>query len=437
VDAAQAELDASNLDPSATAADIAAAEEELGKKKEGLQQAQNAQATLQQADFLWAEALLGARAVVPNFDDFTDHLVIVGGRFLRGQCCWIGTGFHAESANPALPIGPFDIDFPAQRGGTYVAQNAHPGRITHEFSHFFASGDLYAQGYADGTFVAGTAADYDLMGNHDSFPLYSGYNMDKKLDYFAEGAGGNVASLRWNSVPDFDQTFDVVAHGTAQDATGNATVHLVTLEVTTGLYYFIEVRQRPDAAATPPQTYVFDPSIPLDASNPAGRGGVIITKAVENNNQSNNNERSVQLVPPHRMLQVGDVFTDPARTIRISVTQRTQTRPAVYQVRVEWGHLPSADPNGQFDLRITPWGAPPYETVDIWANSIKNDETSPPKIVYQNHDPADETKPIGNGDSPWVGHPNTLFARIRNEGAGATPESRARHVLREHAARRG
>jgi len=51
------------------------------------------------------------------------------------------------------------------------------------------------------------------------------------------------------------------------------------------------------------------------------------------------------------------------------------------------------------------------------------DETAPPKIIYKNHEPGDETKPIGNGDPPWVGHDNTLFALITNQGMVATPQS--------------
>ena len=115
------------------------------------------------------------------------------------------------------------------------------------------------------------------------------------------------------------------------------------------------------------------------------------------------------------------MFTDPARTIRITVTQKLTDRPAKYRVRVEWGHLPATDPNGQSDLRITPWVPPPWETVDIWANSIKNDETSPPKVIYKNHEPGDETKPIGNGDPPWVGHRQHYLRRVTNQGMVETP----------------
>jgi len=424
VDAAKAALEALELDPSATEEQIEEAEEELEEAEDKLRAAQNANNKLQEPDFLFAEALLGARAAVPDFDTYSDYLVIVAGPFLRGQCCWINTGYHAESIRLGLR---FDIDFPEPKGLTYVSQGASWDRIVHELSHFFAGGDLYSEGFADGSFLEGNAGPFAMMGNHGGKPLYIGYNIEKRLDYFDESANGNVQFLEWGSVADFDQLFDLVAHAKSEDPIGDDTKHLLRLKVTDGLFYYVEVRQRPDPSLGATADYVFDPSIPLDASNPPWKGGVIIYKAVENNNQSNNNERPVSLLPPARMLQVGDSFEDPARTIRISVVQKLADRPAKYGVRVEWGHLPAPDPNGQFDLRITPWGAPPWESPDIWANSIKNDESCPPtcpaKVIYKNHEPGDETKPIGNGDPPWVKHDNTLFARITNQGTVTTTES--------------
>ncbi|MFT3677993.1 MAG: IPT/TIG domain-containing protein [Chitinophagaceae bacterium] len=409
----QAVLDALQLDPSATQEQIDVATNELNNAK-------NSNNMLQEPDFLWAEALIGAKASVPDFDSYTDYLLIVAGPFLRGQCCWLETGYHAESTRLGLD---FDIDFPALKGGTYVSQQADWGRIAHELSHFFAGGDIYSDSYADGSFLEGNAAQFCLMGNHDSHPLYIGSNFDKRLHYFNENvSSGNIHYLQWGSVPDLNQTFDIIAHGLIEDPAGNSVKHLIRLKVSDGLNYYIEVRQRPDAAAGPSSDYIFDPNITLDPTNPAWNGGVIIYKAVENNNQSNNNERPVMLLPPARMLQAGESFFDPARTIRITVESKIADRPAAYRIRVEWGHLPAADPNGQFDLRISPWNPPPWETVDIWVNSKKNDPTSPPKEVYQRHEPGDDTKPVGNGDNPWVGHDNFIYARITNQGAVQTPE---------------
>ncbi len=408
IDRAQAALDAINLDPSASQADIDEAQQKVNSAKDAIR-------TLQEPEFLFAEALIGAKAAVTDFDTYTDYFLIVAGPPLRGQCCWNESGYHAESTRLNLN---FDITFPNPKGGVYVAQQADWGRMAHELSHFFAIGDIYSEGYADGTFTEGNFARFDLMGNHDTHPLYSGYNITKKMHYFTESVIGNVANLDWHSVADKNETFEVIAHSSNQDPDGNGVAHVIKLKVSEGLYYFVEVRQQPD----PANEYIFDTSIPLPSPAPAIKGGVIIYKAVENNNQSNNNERPVGLLAPFRLMQAGEHFSDPARTIKITVEEKLADRPAKFRVRVEWGHLPSANPDGQFDLRITPWNPPPWETVDIWVNSTKNDETDPARVIYKNHEPGDETLPIGNGDAPWVGHPNTIFARVANEGVQETPE---------------
>lgn len=412
--AAEADLDAVRNDPSATQADIDAAQALVDRKKASLQQANDSNGFLQQPDFAWAEALIGAKAALgeATFNSFSDHFLVLGGPWMRGSCCWVGTGFHAESSNPSLPLGPFDIDFPSPKGGTWMAEDGKPGRMAHELSHFFASGDLYD----------GSAGAFDLMGFHDDLPMYSGYNQHRKGQWLD---GGNVVELQWGSPADKNETYDLVAPLQTEGDASDGTRQVLQIRVTDGLYYFVEVRQRPDPAAAAGARPSFDQSLPgVDATT---QSGVVITKAVESNNQSNNLEPMITLVAPAttpspRTLAVGEAFTDPARTLRITVESRIRARPATYRVRVEWGHLPSADPDGQFDLRISPWNPPPWETVDIWANSPKNDTTSPARIVYRNHEPGDDSKPIGNGDPPWVGHDNTLFARISNQGVTATPE---------------
>lgn len=416
VNGAQADLDTVLANPASTQADIDAATAVLNTKKDLLKQAQDAQGFLQQGDFAFAEALIGAKNAMGDaaFNQYGDFFLVLAGPWMRGSCCWVVNGFHAESTNPTLPLGPFDIDFPAPRGGTWMAEDGMPGRMAHELSHFFASGDLYD----------GTADRFDLMGDHDHRPLYSAYNQHIKGNWVDQSMNGNVVSLQWGTPADMDQTFELTTHGKTEDPIGNTVKQIIKLRVTDGLFYFVEVRQNPDPSAGAANDYAFDPDAP--AGEAAVHAGVLITKALESNNQSNALEPSVTLVPPEtaspRSMSVGEVFTDPARTIRISVVSRTNDRPARYQVRVEWGHLPAADPNGQFDLRITPWNPPPWETVDIWCNSVKNDETMPPRVVYQNHEPGDDTLPVGNGDPPWVGHDNTLFARITNQGMVETPE---------------
>ena len=416
VDGAQAALDLLLVDPMATPEHIAEAEADLEEAQGDLAQAQNAKNKLQQGDFLFAEALLAAKAEfgAATFDAFNDYFFFVAGGFLRGQNFGAEPGYHAEWTSMGVQ---FDIDFPVAKGITYVAQGADWGRVVHELAHFFAGGDLYQQGFADGSVIVGTAAPYSMMGSHDSHPLYCGPRMDTHLHYYDET---NIKRIEWGSTPTHDETYDLIVHGDGQDPTGDAQYHLIRLTVGEGLVYTIEVRQRPDGS--PGTSHVFDTDIPLatpdGAPDPTWEGGVLLTRSSEGFNQGNNNERPIQLLPPEGLYQVGDSFVDPARTLTISVEALLAERPARYSVRVQWGVLPSEDPDGQFDLRIEPWGGPAWETVDIWVNSPKNDDTSvvPTLILYEEHEPGDETLPVGRGDRPWVGHANTIFARVRNEG---------------------
>ncbi|NQX76189.1 IPT/TIG domain-containing protein, partial [Gilvibacter sp.] len=410
LDGAKADMDALLLDPMATEAQVEAQQAIIDDRETKLKTAQRLKNLVQEPDFYYAEALIGAKAVMPDFDDYGDYVVICAGRFLRGSCCWREEGFHAESTILGLNL---DIDFTARKGLTYVAQGTHWGRLGHELSHFFAGGDLYSNNPGNGS-----ASRYAFMGSHDSGPLYIGYNMEKRLGYFEPS---NIANVNWGSSPTFNETFDVVAHANNPDSTTDDVVNLISLKVTEGLYYHVEVRQRPDASLGAPNDYIFDQNINLTGS-PSWAGGVLVSRATEDTNQNNNSDRQVELLFPQRILQVGDVVNDPARTIRISVDSKLSDRPLKYRIRVEWGTLPAPNPDGQFDLRINPWNPPPWESVDIWANSPKNDETSPAKIIYKNHETGDETKPIGNGDSPWVDNPNDLYARIRNNGTVPTPE---------------
>jgi len=51
---------------------------------------------------------------------------------------------------------------------------------------------------------------------------------------------------------------------------------------------------------------------------------------------------------------------------------------------------------------------------DIWVNSQRNDR--PGVLVYDQHAPGDDTRPVLNGDKPWVKRPNTVFGRVFNAG---------------------
>jgi M6 family metalloprotease-like protein len=402
---AQNKLDGILLDPSATT-------EQINKAKDDLNKAKDSQNLLQQPDFLFAEASLAAKAIIPSFDLYNDYLFVVAGAGHRATNFGSHSGYHAEWVSMGVK---FDIDFPSAKGIAYVGQDDDWTTIAHELSHSLGLPDLYGEAYADGTRVVGSAGPYSMMGDSYAAPGHIGPHMDSKLHYYDDS---NVVRLKWGSTPTHNVAYDVIVHGDSQDPPSDLQYHLVRISVGEGLFYTVEVRQRPDGM--PGLTHIFDRNIPLTTPDgdpdPAWGGGVIITKEVVKFNQSNNNERKITLIPPEGLYQVGDSFVDPARTLTISVESKLQNRPAIYRIRVQWGVLPSPDPNGQFDLRIEPWHPPPWESVDIWVNSPKNDDTSMGKTIYEFHEVGDDTKPVGQGDRPWVKHPNKIYARIHNDG---------------------
>jgi len=133
--------------------------------------------------------------------------------------------------------------------------------------------------------------------------------------------------------------------------------------------------------------------------------GVIVTLVDENQDTA---LRCVVLEPNgleklgQAALAVGESYYDASRGLEISVTGLTGDD---CDVRVEYP-LPSsltADP------MITPWGAPGWESPDIWIDSSKNTWG-----VYSYTNESGD--PIGNGDPAWVGKTNRIYVRVHNPG---------------------
>ena len=193
-------------------------------------------------------------------------------------------------------------------------------------------------------------------------------------------------------------------HGATENPSPAPQVHLVELIVAPGaLSYFIEVRQRPG-------TVIFDAVIPVPAGAP---GVVLVTRATENASLSNTFERPVQAFG---VLTTGQSVVDALRLLRIEAQAVINANPLTYRVIVHWNEEPPENPNGLFDLRITPWNTETWETPDIWINSKLNDGAT---MIFSSFEGGDNTKPALNGDKPWVRHDNTIFARVTNSGVQA------------------
>ncbi len=106
-----------------------------------------------------------------------------------------------------------------------------------------------------------------------------------------------------------------------------------------GLYYFVEVRQRPDLGAAAPQ--VFDENIPLPMGDTPD-GGVVVTKVITGELNNNHQTRLITLLQEQsRVMITGEEAVDPLRTLRIVVVDdNVQARPRV-STRRSNGHRKS------------------------------------------------------------------------------------------------
>jgi M6 family metalloprotease-like protein len=109
-------------------------------------------------------------------------------------------------------------------------------------------------------------------------------------------------------------------------------------------------------------------------------------------------------------LEVGETFGDATRNLSVTVQSQSGDN---YDVRVQYGPATTT-----FDPALTPWGAPPWETPDIWIDSQRN--------MYDTYLYTDAGgNPIGNGDDAWVDHDNRVYVRVHNYGTGVATNVRA------------
>lgn len=352
-------------------------------------------------DQLMAESAQGAVDAGFDLDDYSvmAALVYLPGLGVRAWGGWTRTNFaYSDGAGT-------NINLTADSPITLIAarHDADWGRAAHEFGHGLVDGgmvlgeDVYGSDLVDSS--AATASQFEMMGSHDSHPLYSAFFM-RQLGYYS---GANVLDLQWDRNA-FSREVEVIAHGLTVDSNPNR-YNVVRIRVADGLDYFVEVRQRPDLAATPVQA--FDESIPLPAGT-TRTGGVVVTKAITGTMNNNQQTRLITLLHDGQVLLDGDLATDPLRALRITVLDDdVQARPLVCRVRLEWAQQIADTPGGDFDLRIEPWGAG-YETPDIWVD----------RQPYGSYDSTDAAgDPSGNGDAPRPNEINRFHARVHNDGA--------------------
>jgi len=355
-------------------------------------------------DRLMAEAARAAQNDGRNLNDYAMMAVVLNlsGTFIRAWGGWSQSAFSATdfAGTPINITATHSINLLA------IQESAHWGRFAHETGHNLVSvptstgpsaatlgEDVYGSDLVDP--AAATAAAFEMMGEHDSGPLFSAYHM-KSLGWYSND---NVRTIQWDRNATSIEV-DVVAHGLSEDVTVDR-VHVVEIKITAALSYFIEVRQRPGITAQ-----VFDANIPLGAA--PNQGGVVVTKAISGTINTNQQTRFIALLHDSHVLRQGEVAVDPARDVRITVVnEAVVARPLVCRVRVEWAQTRVDDPDGAFDLWVAPWDGA-YQTPDIWV------DRQPFGAFDQGLDA--EGRPLGNGDRPRPLQVNRLVARVHNDG---------------------
>ena len=336
-------------------------------------------------------------------------VVFTNGAFVRA---WGGTDTQTFSYDNGKPVSDparihIDIQLTQRINELWINESANWGRFAHEFGHNIVSApastgdgtatlgeDVYGSDLVDPG--AATAQDFEMMGNHDSHPIFTGYHLEK-LGYYQ---AANIRELNWDRNP-HSEDIDIVGHGLAENAAGNR-VHLVKVKVSDALTYYIEVRQRPGTTAQ-----VFDDSIPIGGA--ANQGGVIVTRVIAGEMHNNQQTRFITLMHGDSVQLQGATIDDPARALRITVTNdAVQARPQVCTVRVAWAQTVVNDPNGAFDLNVEPWDSN-WQSPDIWVDR-------PPIGSFDNPSDA-QGRPTGNGDKPWVSHVNQFTGRVHVSGA--------------------
>ncbi len=373
---------------------------------------------------LTAEA---AQAAVNAGHDLGDFQIMAVVMFLEGSFirAWGGWERQTFSYDPGGGGTKISITLTKPINLLTVQETANWGRLAHEVGHNVVAvpgisdittkggtavfgEDVYSSDLVSGS--TATAQAFELMGDHDSHPLFSGYFLDTLGWYRPDNPAhdGDILALDWSRNA-FSQDIDVVAHGLSRNSVAGR-YHLIKIKVANGLCYYVQVRQRPGGSTA---AQVFDTSIP-GTSTPTD-GGVIVTRVLTDTNAENQQSRIITLLHDATVLHQGQSAIDPARDLTITVLDDdVVVRPQVCRVRVAWAQGIVDDPNGAFDLSITPWDSS-CTTPDIWVDRI------PTQGVFDR--PLDaQGRPEGNGDKPKPGKVNKFIARVSNSGTVAATD---------------
>jgi len=307
-----------------------------------------------------------------NFDNYRGVAVVIFSPFLRGQ---------AASGTTTFPFTGGSINIQ----GTYMSSSTGFGRFTHEMGHWLALPDLYDP------VSAGPISTLDTMDCACDGQYYT-WEKDYALHYLPSPASAIELTRPAPGSGDLDQDFIIEPAEVADTFASRVTA--IKVKSSDTVHYYIEGRT-------------------VIAGNVSDQGiadrRVVVIQAIDVLPSSILPQRNATLLTT---LASGDPTfqPEPGGNVQITFNSVNAGSPPTYNVHVKLRALPQPDP------KITPWGAPPWESPDIWVDSSREGGGF--------MDPATATPLPDNGEHAWVNHVNRVWAKITNAGEGAASNVR-------------
>lgn len=263
--------------------------------------------------------------------------------------------------------------------------------VGHELGHQLAAPTHYGTLFLPGGAARGTITPWGIMGLSPTYNHFLGF---AKVDRGWIPAGPRIRSLDpLSTSTGYDVT--VTLRPLEQTTTGAQVIRIPFDGSASFIGYMVENRRQVNGDERLPSQGVLLSAI--DHSGNAAIHAFVLE------------DPSEPLDLDQAPLEVGETFTDTARDLSVEVLSQNGDD---YDVRVRY-----SPPATTFDPAITPWGAPPWETPDIWVDSERN--------MFGTYLYTDGSgDPVGNGDDAWVDHVNRVYVRVHNLGTGAASNVR-------------